>query len=104
MRPAAREIDSTNTAVRGYDKVIAAHPPVITWRKKSHGVMVATSVNDPHAESVGHAELMDRIDRREAEEARRLLEMQEQARLVAARVEKHRAENTDLMRAARGVL
>lgn len=49
----AREIDATNTSVRGYDKVIAANPPVITWRRGNHGVWVATSVNDPHAETPG---------------------------------------------------
>lgn len=100
-RVKARTIDTSNVHCRAMDEALEKRPPVIQWRKNNHGVMVATSVNDPHAESVGHAELLDRIDRRAAEEARSLLEMQEQARMVAQRFEKHRADNTPLMNAAR---
>lgn len=31
-----------------------ANPPVITWRRKNNGIWVATSVQDPHAETAQH--------------------------------------------------
>lgn len=98
---AARPMQPTTVHTTAADKALAERPPVIVWEKNSRGIFVAVSVQDPHADSVGHQELMDRIDRREAQEAKRLQVMREEARRVAARFEQARRDTTPLMTAAR---
>lgn len=49
-RKPAREIDTANRHCREMDEALQARPPVITWAPNGRGVLVATSIDDPHAE------------------------------------------------------
>lgn len=72
-------------------------PADITWRRKNNGVWVATSVNDPHAETGAQRAWDERMAREEL----RLERMQDEAAAVAERFRQHRADNTPLMSSAR---
>lgn len=50
-RKPARQIDTANRHCREMDEALAKRPPVITWSPNGRGVLVATSIDDPHAES-----------------------------------------------------
>lgn len=93
----ARTIDTGNRHCREMDEALEANPPQITWRKNSHGVMVAVSVNDPHAEGRGTESRQRYAYTLEAES----MAAEQQAREVADRFRRHHAENTPLMIAAR---
>lgn len=80
-----------------WGEALDANPPVITWRKNNRGIWVATSVRDPHAETGAQRAW----DERMAREERLLDAMEDEAREVAERFEKHRAYNTPLQIAAR---
>lgn len=47
----ARPSNFVNTETRAMDRLLAEKPPRITWRKKSNGIWVHTSINDPHADT-----------------------------------------------------
>lgn len=47
----ARASKPTNCEQTAMDKVIAANPPLITWRHNGKGVQIATCVDDPHTET-----------------------------------------------------
>lgn len=49
-RPACRKAGAANAAEREMDAALEARPPQITWIPNGRGVMVATSVDDPHTE------------------------------------------------------
>lgn len=46
----AAETETDNAWVKAMDAALEANPPVIIWRKNSHGVREAIYVDDPHAE------------------------------------------------------
>lgn len=51
MRGSYNRNTRLDNAIRAeMDKALEARPPVITWRKNKHGILVAVSVRDPHAE------------------------------------------------------
>lgn len=83
------------------DAALKAQPPVIVWRKNKRGVMVAVEVNDPHAERSIEAQA-ERLRASAARAERELME--DEAREVAERLRKHRADNTPLMVAARSAI
>lgn len=100
----ARGIDPHNAHSREMDEALAKAEPVIVWRKNNHGVMVHVSIDDPHAEGGSAA---DRERRQYAyavalDGQRAAMELE--AHEVADRFEKHRADNTPLMNAARSQL
>lgn len=96
-RKGARVPTSGNRYTDAYEQAIAANPPRIVWRMKPNGIRVAVSVHDPHMETKAQREW----DERMASEEAALAAMEQQAREVAARFERHRADNTSLMNAAR---
>lgn len=49
-RPAVQS-RPTNVHTTEMDRLLEKAPPVIAWRKNSRGVMVATSVYDPHGDA-----------------------------------------------------
>jgi hypothetical protein len=94
------------------DEALERQPPSITWRKNNRGVWIATSIQDPHAETSveAHADRMraaaEMASREQArlyalEAERQRARMRTQAAEVAERFEQHRANNTSLMQAAR---
>lgn len=105
------------------DKALTERPPVIVWESRG-GVQVAVEVNDPHTENRKRGRTKKPAEPKKArpitaaaykaalaahalelEEAqrRRLESMQTEADDVAERFRKHRADNTDLMKAARTI-
>jgi len=88
----------TNLHCEEMDRLLEKAPPIIRWEKNKRGVMVAVEVHDPHGETstTGQANRL----RASADRAEREL-MEDEAREVAERFRKHRANNTPLLAAAR---
>lgn len=83
-----------------FDEALDRNPPVIVWAKGKHGIQVAVEVHDPHAErsSEAQAERLRRSALRAEWDA-----MEDEAREVAERFLKHRADNSPLQAAARTI-
>lgn len=85
------------------DAALAERPPVIKWAKNKRGVMVAVEIHDPHAEKSTEAQA-ERLRDNAARYEREALElMEDEAREVAERFRKYRADNSPLQAAARNL-
>lgn len=96
--PSRTEPGVKNTYETEMDAALRTQPPVIVWKPNGKGILVAVEVRDPHTERSIQAQ-SERL-RASADRAERDL-FEQEAREVAERFRKYRADNSPLMTAAR---